>query len=114
MADFIGTADDDTQVGTTDDDNFDYSQGGSDTLTGGGGATDTYDFGAAFDAGDRVIGTAGTNDVVDLNGDYGPGLTISLDQFVDLDQIQLLGGFTYDLTLTDGTGIGAPLLLVDA
>jgi Ca2+-binding RTX toxin-like protein len=25
-----------------------------------------------------------------------------------------LGGFTYDLTLTDGTGIGAPLLLVDA
>jgi hypothetical protein len=107
MADFTGTSGDNIQVGTSGDDTFDYSQGGSDTLTGGGGGVDTFSFGAAFDAGDRVIGTAGTFDRVNVSGDYAGGLTVSLDQFVDVDQLQLLGGGNaYDLTLTDGAGVG--------
>jgi Ca2+-binding RTX toxin-like protein len=111
MSDFTGTAGDDSQIGTTDSDTFDFSQGGADTLVGGGGILDDYHFGASFGAGDQVIGTAQTTDRVFLDGDYSAGVTISPGQLLDVDRVVLDFAQPYRVTLTDGAGgVGGKLL----
>lgn len=104
MTDYVGTSGDDSQAGTSGDDSFDFSQGGSDTLVGGGGVEDDYHFGGALDAGDMVIGTAGTGDYVWLDGDYSAGVTLSAGQFQDVEQLILHFDAAYRITLTDGVG----------
>src|SRR3954454_19005651 len=105
MADYTGTTGDDSQTGTAADvETWDYSQGGHDTLTGGGGIGDQYYFGSAFDAGDMVIGTETTSDQVFLDGDYSGGLTFSVGQLQSVDVVYLQNPTPYNLTLTDGAG----------
>lgn len=106
MANYTGTGGDDTQVGGSGGDYFDYSQGGHDTLTGGAGGGDTYFFGGAFDSLDEVIGSDGWVDQVLLDGDYSAGVTIDGSNFYSVDQLWLSnfsGGKVY---LGEGVGNG--------
>ena len=99
-ADYTGTIGDDTQAGTGADESFDYSQGGHDTLSGGGGA-DFFDFGGAFDAGDQVDGGDGFDELM-LIGDYSGGLALVDASFTNIERLSLSDGFDYSLTLADG------------
>src|SRR5262249_16923825 len=65
---FMGTSGDDHFTGTGVDDGFDLSQGGEDVAKGLGGF-DSFYMGAAFDAGDKIDGGDGGNEM-HLRGDY--------------------------------------------
>lgn len=102
MANLTGTIGDDTFSGTSGNDQIDLSQGGEDSVYGGGGA-DVFIMGATFDGGDRlsVDAEASFNCVVRLGGDYSGGLTITGDMMSGFARIELAAGGTYDLTLAD-------------
>jgi Ca2+-binding RTX toxin-like protein len=100
MTKFVGLSGDDSFLGGAGKDSFDMGQGGEDTVDGGGGR-DTFSFGAAFDAGDRVIGGAGSDTLV-LQGDYRAGVTLAGDTISGVEQIEFTAGFVYRLTLADG------------
>ena len=68
MATFQGTSSNNTFDGTTGDDLFLMADGGSDTVRGDAG-NDTFDFGAAFDGSDSIVGGPGT-DLLLLKGNY--------------------------------------------
>src|ERR1041384_6679476 len=100
MAVYIGTSGNDTQVGSSSPDTFDYSQGGSDTLSGGDG-NDTFTFGAAFDATDSVNGGANTpgnpGDTLSLNGNYSSQLIITGAMLSNVETISIpTSGFSYN------------------
>lgn len=98
MASYVGTSGDDTETGTSGDDEFDYSQGGNDTLTGGAGIN-YYGFGDTFHAGDQVNGASGY-DVVVLLGDYAK--TVFTDAMMTgVERLELTGAHRYILTLAN-------------
>jgi len=103
--DFTGTTGDDKFTGTSGDDFFDMSQGGNDIVKGKGG-NDQIDFGAAFNAHDKIDGGAGI-DTLYLTGDYSSGVSFGAKTVVGIEYFNLLGstfgGSSYNLTLTDDT-----------
>lgn len=109
-------------TGTAVADFFNLSQGGNDTVSGGGG-NDAFYFGAAFAAGDIVDGGAGTNDQLAIQGNYNQ--TFVADQFTNVEVIALLGGavatygggggpFSYNLTTVDANVAAGQELIVYA
>lgn len=103
MTDYIGTNGDDSQVGGGGGDTFDYSQGGNDTVNGGGGV-DYFNFGAAFHAGDQVIGGSDF-DILTLVGDYAK--TVFTDAMMSqVERINLTGAHRYILTFANGNANG--------
>ena len=112
MANFTGTNTDDTLVGTADADTFDVSQGGSDTVTGGKG-DDIVEAGSAFDALDRINGGNGF-DSLWLAGNYAGGVALGGQTLRNVEEILLGAGFSYALTLADGTVGAGQTLRLDA
>lgn len=100
MTDSIGTSGNDSFAGDDDADTFDMTQGGKDTVTGGGGS-DYFAFGATLTAGDRIDGGDGF-DILSIQGDYSEGLTLGANTLHGIERIQFLAGFDYRLTLVDG------------
>jgi Ca2+-binding RTX toxin-like protein len=113
MANFYGTTNDDTQTGTGGNDNFNYGQGGDDTIDAGAG-DDRINFGAAFTAADKIDGGDG-NDTVILNGDYtgGNAVVFAADTMVNVENLVLRGGHSYDLTTDDATVAAGQTLTVN-
>lgn len=109
MADFIGTDGNDSLSGTGGGDHFDLSQGGSDLARGKDG-DDVFYMGAAFDAGDTILGGKGL-DAIELDGDYSAGLAVPRLQYEGVERVQLDAGHDYQLTFQYG---GAKDLTVDA
>lgn len=118
-----GNASDNVLTGTAGVDFFNLSQGGNDTVSGGG-SNDAFYFGAAFAPGDIVDGGAGTNDQLAIQGNYNQ--TFAANQFTNLELIALLGGavttygggggpFSYNLTTVDANvGAGQQLIIYAA
>ncbi len=102
MSDFIGTTGNDTQEGTNEQDNFFYSQGGRDTLTGKGG-NDSFKMGTELRANDRINGGAGTLDTVQLFGATVTPYSVVLDNATikGCEILQMSAGI-YDVTMADG------------
>ncbi|HEY2069806.1 MAG TPA: calcium-binding protein [Rhizomicrobium sp.] len=107
-----GTHGNDTLTGTSGNDSFNVSQGGNDTVSGLGGNDIIY-FGAAFTAADSADGGAGT-DTLRLTGDYSAGVTFGASTLLNVEQMQLGTGFSYDLITNDATVASGARLKVDA
>jgi hypothetical protein len=88
-----GGAGDDVLTGGAQDDHFKLTAGGADTAHGRAG-NDTFNLGAAFDAGDQING--GTDsDTLTLNGAY--SLTVSDNMVRKIETIVLGDGHDYTL-----------------
>src|SRR5688572_2182252 len=112
MASYTGTSGDDSFTGTNENDFFDLSQGGSDTAVGRF-ASDFFQLGATLDRSDRLTGGGGT-DVLALDGDYSAGLALDAFTVTAMEQIRCAAGYSYDLTLHDGTVAAGALMAVIA
>ncbi len=106
-----GTAGNDTLTGTSGNDTFDLSQGGNDTVSGLAG-NDVFAFGATFTAADTVDGGAGS-DALRLSGDYSAGVTFAATTMVNVENIQLDPGFSYNLTTNDANVASGARLQID-
>ncbi|PTS73934.1 hypothetical protein DBR17_17585, partial [Sphingomonas sp. HMWF008] len=97
-----GDSGDNNQAGTGSADNYNFSQGGDDTVSTGGGS-DAIFFGAAFNQNDKVDGGAGNNDQLGLQGDYtgGNALTLGASNVTGVEVVALLAGFDYNVTTLD-------------
>jgi hypothetical protein len=97
-------------VGTPEDDVFDLSQGGDDTVSGLAG-DDIFYFGGALTSADAVDGGEGMDTIV-LQGDYSEGLVLD-GSVVNIERISMLAGsntafgasgeslYDYDITTDD-------------
>jgi hypothetical protein len=94
------------------DDHFDATAGTGGDILSGYGANDTFDFGSTFGGTDAANGGGGNNTVV-LNGDYSNGLTIGAGALTDIQELQLFGDDTYDVTLAAGAVSGVRQMIVD-
>ena len=101
MANFPGTAGDDPLVGTNQDDTFDLTLGGNDSVTAGAG-DDLIMAGAAFNALDAINGGTG-HDKLDLLGNYAAGVVFKATTLRNVEEIHVGSGFSYNLTTHDGT-----------
>jgi Ca2+-binding RTX toxin-like protein len=122
--DITGTSGHDSLPGTALADEFDLTQGGRDTVDGLDG-DDTFLLGDEFSAFDEIRGGAGT-DVLVLEGSYANAVIMTASTLVDVEEIDVLAGGDYTLTLddanatglffyVDGHGLGAgEVLTVDA
>ena len=109
---YEGTGGDDTITGNaTEGRLYHLEQGGADIVTGGSG-NDGFYFGGAPTSADHVIGGAGTNDQVGLEGDYSGGLTLGEGTLSGIEVLALLPGFTYDLTTNDANVAAGATLTV--
>jgi Ca2+-binding RTX toxin-like protein len=101
--DVIGGAGNDVITGGKWGDFIDLSFGGNDTVTLGRGLNSVY-FGAALTAADQVNGSAGHFDQVILEGDYtgANAVVFNATTMVNIDDLVVLPGFSYDLTTNDG------------
>ena len=102
MTNYIGTAGDDSYVGSFTYDDFDLSQGGNDAAKGASG-TDSFTMGASLNTADRLDGGASNNDLVYLNGDYSAGLVLAPKTLVNIEGLYLYQGFSYDIRAADAT-----------
>lgn len=109
---YIGGAGSDHIYGGDDGDTFDLTHGGTDYAQGGAG-DDTFNMGAAFTADDQISGQGG-NDTVNLDGDYSAGLVFSQNTLVNVDQLSLAGGHSYNLTVAENNVASGATLTVDA
>ena len=111
MANFTGTAGNDTLIGTASADNFDISQGGIDVVTGLAG-DDIISAGAAFDVADQVDGGDGY-DQLRLVGDYSAGMTLDPTTMRNVEEIELGAGFSYGLSIVPGNVAPGATLTID-
>ncbi|HXL99045.1 MAG TPA: DUF4347 domain-containing protein, partial [Rhizomicrobium sp.] len=102
----------DTLEGTAGSDNLNPGTG-EDTVQALGGA-DSINMGANLDANDKIDGGTG-NDTVNLNGNYAGGnaVTFNATTMVNVENIVLSVGHSYDLTTNDATVAAAQILTVD-
>jgi Ca2+-binding RTX toxin-like protein len=101
MTFYTGTAGNDSFTGSALSDSFDLSQGGNDTAKGGNGY-DSFTLGAELTAADRINGGAGY-DYLYLNGDYSGGLVLGATTVVNIEQLYLYAGHSYNITTDDNT-----------
>ncbi len=85
---------------------------GNDMLIGNGG-NDTFFMGGALTAYDHIDGGDGKDTVV-LNGDYSSGLVFGAATMVNVETLKLIGGHSYELTMSDGNVAAGQTLTVDA
>jgi hypothetical protein len=93
---------------------FNVSQGGNDSVTGNGG-NDYFYFGDAFTTADSVDGGSGNDDVLALLGNY--SITLGANSLVGIERMALISGaaiggphVTYSVTTIDAN-VGAGQLL---
>ena len=86
---------------------------GTYSLTGGGN-NDQFNMGASFTASDHVNGGSAGDDTLDLNGDYSGGLVFGAATMINIQDLQLSGGHSYDLTTNEATVAAGVTLAVDA
>ncbi|GEM_PF-657232 len=103
---------DDSLTGTSGNDIFNLTRGGNDTVDAGGG-NDVFWMGATLNAGDKLDGGDGT-DQVDLNGDYSAGLVLAADTITNIEKIFLASGHSYNLTTDDGNVAAGARLMINA
>jgi Ca2+-binding RTX toxin-like protein len=111
-----GGAQADILYGGLGSDTFDLSHGGNDQAYGGAG-NDTFNMGAAFTAGDTIDGGLGTNDTLELNGDYTAGFalfTFSASMMTNVETLRLSDLHDYGILLDDGNVAAGKTLTVDA
>jgi trimeric autotransporter adhesin len=113
MANFNGSFNDDSILGASDDDFFDVSQGGDDTVRGGDG-DDTVGVGFTLTALDVIDGGYG-NDWLALGfGDYA-NFVFSATTMTAIENIQLGANQDYGLTMDDANvSSGSRLLILGA
>lgn len=110
----VGTVGNDTRTGSSSNDSFDFSQGGTDAVFGLDG-NDGFFFGAAFTNADRVDGGAGTNDQVGLQGDYATiPLVLAAQSLVNVEVLAVLPGFNYNITTIDANVAAGQELVIFA
>ncbi len=100
--DLVGGAGDDVLKGGAGGDTFDMRKGGGeDTITGGSG-NDLLLTGTNLDAGDRIDGGGGTNNVVRFTSDYSAGLTFGPDTLKNIQTLQF-DNFNYKIVIDAAT-----------
>lgn len=99
MADYSGTIFNDTQNGGAADEVFDFSQGGSDTLNGGGGQ-DWFKMGGELDPLDRIDGGDGSDTL--FVGDLAAPVTLQADTIRNIEGIQFENTGRVSLALAEG------------
>jgi VCBS repeat-containing protein len=97
---YTGTAGDDIVHGNNAGDLFDMTAGGNDTVFGGS-ANDGFKFGANYTSADKIDGGGGTNNQIQLDGDYSAGITLSGSSISNIQVIALMPGHNYTITTTD-------------
>ncbi len=97
----IQDAGDGRWIGGALGDTFNIGMGSREFISGGGGK-DVINAGANFNDFDSIDGGASI-DVLNLNGDYFAGLTISPDMLVNVEKIIVAAGHSYRLTSDDAT-----------
>jgi len=104
--DIVGGAGNDVITGGKFGDLVDLSVGGNDRVTLGQGFN-LVNMGAALTAADRIDGRLGL-DVVFLDGDYtgAHAVVFAPGTMVNVDTLEVIGGFSYDLTSND-VNVGA-------
>jgi Ca2+-binding RTX toxin-like protein len=102
---------DDQLYGGANADIFNIGAGGVDIAKGFGG-DDLFRAGPEFSSADQLDGGAG-NDALELNGDYGRGVTFTATTLVGVESIILISGNNYRLTTHDATVAAGQLLFVD-
>jgi Ca2+-binding RTX toxin-like protein len=111
-----GGAGNDVITGSQGGDLIDLSTGGNDTVTLGSavGYFNEVDMGAALTAADHIDGTAGL-DLVTLQGDYTGAHAVVFDAatMVDIEDLVVGPGFSYDLTSNDGNISAGGTMQVD-
>jgi Ca2+-binding RTX toxin-like protein len=100
MADYSGTIGNDTMFGGSAGETFDFSQGGSDTL-GGGGGNDAFWFGATLDATDSVDGGDGL-DSIELLGAYSTALWLASTTIQNIEFMYLYTSGEAHVHLAEG------------
>ncbi len=113
MAFKTGTIGDDSIHGTASGDDLHMEQGGNDKVFGLGGNDNIY-FGATLTAADRIDGGDGDNDTVYLNGDYSSGVVFAKNTMINVENLNLSGGHSYNLTTNDTTVAAGAILFVNA
>jgi Ca2+-binding RTX toxin-like protein len=108
----VGGARNDVIDGGGGNDTIDLSAGGVDIATGGTG-NDTFRMGAAFTASDRLDGSAGSKNVLDLDGDYA-GVTLAATTLASINIIKLHTGHRYTITSNDASVSAGARLTIDA
>ncbi|MGH6872683.1 MAG: beta strand repeat-containing protein [Rhizomicrobium sp.] len=107
---FPGTSGNDNLVGTNGDDTFDLSAGGNDVAQGLDG-NDTFIMGSKLNTADQIDGGNGF-DTVTLNGNYG-ALAFNAHTLLNVEDLVLGGGHTYNITTNDATVAAGQQLEVD-
>ncbi|HEY2068032.1 MAG TPA: calcium-binding protein [Rhizomicrobium sp.] len=100
----------DTMVGGSGNDTFNLGTGGNDTADGDAG-DDVFNMGAALTASDRLDGGSG-NDTVNLAGNY--SLALNGATFAGIETLHMAGGFSYAISINEGTVAAGHTLAVDA
>ncbi len=111
MAAIKDTDGNDTLTGTSGADTFTVAKGGEDTVSGLGG-NDVVSMYGTFDAGDRIDGGDGS-DQLWLRGDYSAGVTLTDATLTNVERIALGVGDSYTLTTSDGNVTAGATLTVD-
>ena len=104
-----GSSFDELIFGGGGSDNIDLKDGGSDIVNGQDG-NDLIDFGAAYDANDKVDGGTGS-DTVKLNGDY-PQIVFP-ESFVNVEKLLLGARHDYVMTLNDAMAAAGKSLTIN-
>ena len=122
--DFIGGAGNDVLIGSPGGEDglggtIDLSKGGNDRAVGNG-SPDTFEFGAAFTAADRVDGAGFSDslnfgDTVVLDGNYAGthAVTFGAKTMVNVETLRLAAGHGYTLATNDATVAAGKALRVD-
>jgi hypothetical protein len=84
---------------------------GVDTFTGGAGSNN-FSMGANFTAADAINGGAGST-LVTLDGDYSGGVTFTATTMVNVPELVLDTGYSYDLVLNATTVASGQTMLID-
>jgi Ca2+-binding RTX toxin-like protein len=92
-------------------DSFDMSAGGTYVIKGNGGQ-DTFTLGANLFSGDKIDGGDGEDTVV-LSGDYSAGIAFSYSTMVNVENIVLGGGHSYNLSPANATVAAGQTLTID-
>src|SRR5262249_44123496 len=101
----------DVLTGGSNDDIF-RAGAGTDTIQGGGG-DDRVDFEGNFTAADSFDGGAG-NDTVRLKGNYSGGVVLGATTLVNVENLELVAGNSYNLTMNAATVAAGNTLTVHA
>jgi Ca2+-binding RTX toxin-like protein len=109
MGNFTGTSGNDSLTGSSHDDTFDMTAGGTDTVSGLDG-NDTVDFGATFAPGDHVDGGAGI-DTVKFSAGFGNFTSTTI---LNVEFLVLSGTSQIGIREADGNVAAGQTLTVDA